>query len=839
MSDRQERFKLHKHVDAGEDELGEYKIIPLSMVYGGKLTPTKVYTRPVKHVVGKSAPSPRGWYKDKHEPASKRPRPCYTEATLTTPYGGYCPVGCRFCLGGNALVDTPNGRTMISDLRPGDVVYGRTWFGIEEIKILATHTHQVSGYYKVTLEDGQQFDITGEHPVFVLGRGWTPIQEVDIEKERLESLRSLQSDIQLLNAAQASLRCLQVGEKAGDSCQVECHSEAQAGCKVISDLQVLWWLNWISQAEGSLPRERVRECSKEICCKHGLREKQGEGISKRLEVVGGDKTETKQGHDTKNGGGGEPSSGQTQDFGVATQDGGTYADLREYGMQGSQIGELGWSKISLDLGVRNCQVFKSHRLGLGIRRIHLYDRWSCTHTGFPSVCRFCTDGRTGSKGLLFGRGERCSGCHTGRSCRGWHSVSGVGRERIGVSGSVKISSIDYVDDTLDVWDIETNTHNFYAHGVLVHNCYVTHGTRGYRATGIATSNPDYPDLMAKCIQKMNVSGAFYISSFTEPFQHLEDTYHITQRLTEVIVGEELPLFYLTRLLPPDWAVDALLANPYSYMQWSINTSNDHHRRLMSPGIASYDAVFAKMHELSSRGIYISVQCNPILAGITTLDELVDLVRLVADAGGHHIIFKFAEQVYSNRKLLLERLSKSRLPNVDKFDKLLSQTIGGVYTIDQGVRLEWLRVLLEETRDYDITMSTCYEYYDNKTQGGANLAPWFTTSDQCHGRGVPIYYRPELGAQFKPLPGCYRKGCLWCKEYGTRACGNEELLQAKALQYKDLRSITVDAAGSWAQPDSCFRPEAVELVCGNYDLDTDAELWGWPTIDEHLESLENG
>lgn len=456
QEERQERFRLHDAVGEGEDEHGPYKIVPLAMVLGGKLTPTKVYTDPVKHVVTKSKQSPRGWYKDKtYDPPRKRPRPCYTEAMLTTPYGGYCPVGCTFC-------------------------------------------------------------------------------------------------------------------------------------------------------------------------------------------------------------------------------------------------------------------------------------------------------------------------------------------------------------------------------------YVTHGTRGYRATGIATVNPDYPDYMKMALGKLNIASAAYISSFTEPFQHLEARHHVTQRLSEVLVEAGLPLFYLTRLIPPDWAVDAMLANPYSYMQWSINTSNETHRRRMSPGTSRIEVILDKIGELRRQDIFVSIQCNPVLAGITSLQELVDLVHLVAGAGAGHIIFKFAEQVYSNRALLIDRLTKHRLPNVEKFNELMNQNIGGVCTIDQKVRLEWLDVLLAETRDAGITMSTCYEYYDDG-HAGANYAPFVTTSDQCHGKGVPIFYRPEPGADFEPLAGCYRKGCLYCADHGTKVCENETLLAATALEYKDLREITIEGhfPCDWDWPGSCLSPNrARKGPWWNPDMQTDAELWGW-------------
>jgi DNA repair photolyase len=357
-------------------------------------------------------------------------------------------------------------------------------------------------------------------------------------------------------------------------------------------------------------------------------------------------------------------------------------------------------------------------------------------------------------------------------------------------------------------------------------CYVDHGTRGYRATGISTVNPDYPDFMRKQVEKMTVSGAAYMSSFTEPFQLLEDKYNVTQRLSQVFVDHNLPIFYLSRRIPPSWAVDALQANPYSYMQWSVNTSNNSTYRKLSPGSFSIDEVLKAVSDLSAKGIYTSFQCNPVLPGIVTLKELLDLVDMAAQAGLKHIIFKFAEQVFNNRKLLLERLAK--LPNVDTFESLFNQTIGGVYTIQQDLRVDWLNALLERTRAAGITMSTCYEYYDNG-KAGANLAPYFTTSDQCHGRGVPVHFREEPGQPFQPLPGCYRKGCLYCADFGTKACNNEVLLQATALESKQLKSIQLEGDDTnWYNVDSCLMPDQVGRIqdyhFGNPDFMTDIEYW---------------
>lgn len=340
-------------------------------------------------------------------------------------------------------------------------------------------------------------------------------------------------------------------------------------------------------------------------------------------------------------------------------------------------------------------------------------------------------------------------------------------------------------------------------------CYVLGGTRGYRATGIATVNPNYPEYMRKKIEQMYIIPPAYMSSFTEPFQLLEKRYHVVQRLTQVFVDNGSPFFYLSRKIPPDWAVDLLQSNPYNYMQFSVNDSRTSVYKKLSPGSYTIEDVLETVSDLTSKGIYTSFQCNPVLPGITPIEVIVDLIHLSAQAGLKHIIFKFAEQVFNNRQLLLNRLVGGRVPNVDKFDALFHQTIGGVYTVNQDVRVEWLNVFLEETRRAGITMSLCYEYYaDGKA--GTSLAPYFTTSrGGCHGQTVPMFYRNDLTSKFRPLPGCFESGCLYCAEYGTHACHNDRLLEAPMLTYKDYKTIklTVDR-NNWKLPKSSPAPSKI-------------------------------
>lgn len=365
-------------------------------------------------------------------------------------------------------------------------------------------------------------------------------------------------------------------------------------------------------------------------------------------------------------------------------------------------------------------------------------------------------------------------------------------------------------------------------------CYVNMGTRGYKSTLLPTVNDEYPEQMDKQLAKMWVTGAAYMSSYTEVFQKLEEKYHITERLTNVCVKWNVPIFYLSRKIPPDWVIPAIKSNPYSYMQWSINTSNPSDLRRLSPGSFKLDELYEAIGKFSKEGIYTSFQVNPILPGITTLDEILDLIRLIAEAGGRHVIIKFVEESSGNRNLLIKQMYEREMDGADILDSLLTDFFGHQYYIKQELRVEWLKEILKLTRELGITMATCYEYYKNG-KSGASIAPWFNTADQCHGPAVPVHYKKALDQPFQALEGCFRKGCLYCEEFGTKACRNDTLISATALQYKDYRSINlndgISRENDWNLPGSAPRPELAATRGMNPGFKTDAEIWGLPPLDD--------
>lgn len=324
-------------------------------------------------------------------------------------------------------------------------------------------------------------------------------------------------------------------------------------------------------------------------------------------------------------------------------------------------------------------------------------------------------------------------------------------------------------------------------------CYVNNGIRGYRGQGITVVDPGYPLKIAEQLERMQFGWNAYISSFTEPFQPLEAVFHNTEQLSEIITSYGLPLFYLTRQIPPDWAVGYLLKSRYSYQQFSLITSDRETYRRLSPGAAPLDDILRYIKGvLKPQGIYVSVQVNPILFGIVDVPDIQQLIRELGKAGVDHCIFKFVEIVSPAAKALIEKMRRMFPGNrANWFETYFSETIGGLRTIREDTRIDALRRFARIYEMSHMTMGLCYEYrYRRDAEGrildktGVSLGPEFTTAAQCHGPAIPIHVKHR--GKFVPLEGrCPPSGCLYCAGVKEKPpCGVELLGRATALRPAD-------------------------------------------------------
>lgn len=321
-------------------------------------------------------------------------------------------------------------------------------------------------------------------------------------------------------------------------------------------------------------------------------------------------------------------------------------------------------------------------------------------------------------------------------------------------------------------------------------CYINSGFRGYRGSGLVTVPLNYGNVIAKQLKKMRTSAAGYFSSFTDPFLPLESYYHNTQNAAQAFVDEGLPIFFLSRLSYPDWAYDMLRKNKYSYAQKSINTCDPDDWKRLSPGALPLEDHIDEIRALHEAGIYVSIQCNPIIAGVTTHEDIERLFEMLAEAGTDHVIVKFVEANHPWAGAMVDRITKRFGDNrAAAFKELfIENSCGGQRTVQEEYRREGHERYQRRATTLGMTYSLCYEYTKRPDGVWKSMGSEFLTSEQCHGHKVPMYTRLTPVSPFTEVAHCPPSGCLTCADSnsGKPRCGSELFGAAKALRMPDLK-----------------------------------------------------
>lgn len=323
-------------------------------------------------------------------------------------------------------------------------------------------------------------------------------------------------------------------------------------------------------------------------------------------------------------------------------------------------------------------------------------------------------------------------------------------------------------------------------------CYVNSGFRGYRGSGLISVPVNYGDHVTRQLARMRTSAAGYFSSFTDPFLPLEDIYHNTRRGAQAFVRAGLPVFFLSRLHYPAWAVDTLLKNRYSYAQKSLNTGDDEDWQKLSPGAISLQDHLSEVAELRRRGIYTSIQVNPVVPGITSHEDIRRLFDRLAEVGNNHVIVKFVEAGYSWAQTMVDRMTKRFGDNrAAAFRELFTENSAGAQrTIREEYRMEAHALYQRWAGERGMTYATCYEYRRDPSRGWISVGPEFTTADQCHGQRVPMFTRLTTDTPFHEVEECPPSGCLSCADQSadgrTGACGSSLFGSAGANRLSDFK-----------------------------------------------------
>jgi hypothetical protein len=205
-------------------------------------------------------------------------------------------------------------------------------------------------------------------------------------------------------------------------------------------------------------------------------------------------------------------------------------------------------------------------------------------------------------------------------------------------------------------------------------------------------------------------------------------------------------------------------------------------------------MFDQVKSLHNSGIYVSIQINPIIAGVTSNEQIHALIHKLAECGADHLIFKFPEISFSSKPSLVKIMAQTFGKRGEAFGRLFTCNIGGQATVDESYRLEALDGFKCECKSAKVTMATCYEFaFERNSSGqiinhtGVSVGRKYLTADQCHGHRVPLFTRVD--GRFQEVKECPDIGCLYCADDapdGKPPCGSEFYGSASAWVLSDLK-----------------------------------------------------
>ena len=790
---------IHKEMDEVTGRVMRWREARIGMMRGASeesLKPMRVYLDPVPHVRVEGTKQLQGWYQNKVSATGRnRPRPCMTDAVLTQPYGGACLISCRFSLPAGEMVDTPNGVRAIESIKEGDVVWGRAKAGVMATLVVGSTKHwKEEGHVMLVVSDGRVLRMTADHPVYSADQKmWVDAGTLKVGEalESIEDYEILQNVPQSVSE-QGSTVLPSVSAKAAEAniCSYARQSTWQIATQT---LQILWCssatafqesLRWLRAAVTPNSLQSIAYCYKPTWLRLAYEGPTQDSTNAAAHESSG--LATTREHVSASAWPKEPRVACGPSRSCKTRQI-RLPNVKAQCFHG-QAGPCVQNAVCVG-SVDSC-VARSTQLRVGLRAGGVAPTfWSVVLTRLQACC-----------GLVFrsqGVHDAPECCEDSRSTSSRLPDSSLGSKGSSSIGRTRVKTITHVAGGLYVYDIETTTQNFYQQGVLVHNCYINAGGRGYRGSGLTTVPIGYGDFVRKELSKMKTATAGYFSSFTEPFTPLEPYYHNTENGARAFVEAGLPIFFLSRLRYPDWAVELLQSDKYSYAQKSINTPDPAIWKKLSPGALPLEDHLKDITRLHKKGIYVSIQCNPVIPGIMDHKDIIRNIERLAKAGANHVIVKFVETNYPWAPALIESVTKGFGKDVGaRFAGLFTQNIGGQRTIDEDYRMEGHHLYRAAATRCGMTYATCYEYkYARDAAGeivnkvGVSVGSEFLTGDQCHGHRVPMFTRKTLNASFQEVTECPPSGCLTCgdgQKKGLGPCKSALYSAAKALTMKDFK-----------------------------------------------------
>ncbi|MFX1276018.1 MAG: radical SAM protein [Promethearchaeota archaeon] len=328
-------------------------------------------------------------------------------------------------------------------------------------------------------------------------------------------------------------------------------------------------------------------------------------------------------------------------------------------------------------------------------------------------------------------------------------------------------------------------------------CYA-HALWGYfelfRKEGIITVFKDFDKLIDQQINSLLCASCGYISPTTDPFQPVNNEYHLTEKIMKVFLKFNLPIEVITKGVISNEAIKLMAEHKYhhSFGQVSILTLDDELKKELIFGKgASTNQLLKNIERLANSNIHVVCRIDPIIPYVNdNFNDIKEVINAAVEAGANHIGTSILDiPIFIKDKILTNLINIKGNEIENKYFKLYNEKI----TSDLHANISYRKKILKQIKNYcqeiGVTMSTCMEFEIIQKNGlfyyeSLNNDHQFMTSDNCEGINIPIYTRKSTNNEFKPVK-C-KGDCLYCRMEPI-PCKIPPLQEAKNWKLKDYKS----------------------------------------------------
>ncbi len=304
----------------------------------------------------------------------------------------------------------------------------------------------------------------------------------------------------------------------------------------------------------------------------------------------------------------------------------------------------------------------------------------------------------------------------------------------------------------------------------------------FREQGIIVAAKDFDEVVAKQLDSLDIASCGYLSPVTDPFQVLNEKFHLSEKIIAKFVERNIPIEFTTKSQVPHAVLDMMQENIHNFGQVSILSLNDKLNRLIIPRGAGAKSLLGNIYQMSKRRIFSVLRIDPILPYITDgRNELKELIEKGRDSGARHIVTSVVDIPLLIKKEFLSFIKEHFGTGIfEKYGSLYRERIGNYLHADINYRLNVFDFLRREADKTGLSFALCMEYEKMEDGSIKGLNRHFMSSVNCEGIDIPLYKR--RGDKFYPLYDC-PGSCLNCRK---ALCGIEDLAMANPGSKKDWK-----------------------------------------------------